>query len=136
MQGAILRTTSYHPFSSFLDLTPNTCTSSSYRPSSTLPSSTFVVFPATEVNFYINNVGTVSKDEKFKIWQNCTYNTRDGRPAPRGKEGALPRPAPKKTIAAPPRPAKYHCCPAPPRPARGSGQTAGRLRGKMKTLKL
>ena len=53
-----------------------------------------------------------------------------------GEGGAPPRPASKKTIAALPRPAKYHCCPAPPRPARGSGQTAGRLRGKMKTLKL
>ena len=48
----------------------------------------------------------------------------------------VPRPALKKMIAAPPRPAKYHYCQAPPRPARGSGQTAGRLRGKMKTLKL
>ena len=51
------------------------------------------------------------------------------RPAPRRKKRLLLRPAPPRKIPLLP-------SPAPPRPARGSGQTAGRLRGKMKTLKL
>ena len=64
--------------------------------------------------------------------------TRDGRPAPRGKGGAPPRPAPKKMIAAPPRPAPQNTIAAQPRPAPPVEvvKTAGRLRGKMKTLKL
>ena len=63
---------------------------------------------------------------------------RDGRPAPRGKGGAPPRPALKKTIAAPPRPAPQNTIAAQPRPAPPVEvvKTAGRLRGKMKTLKL
>ena len=48
------------------------------------------------------------------------------RPAPRRKKRLLPRPAPQNTIAAQPRPA----------PPVEVVKTAGRLRGKMKTLKL
>ena len=56
---------------------------------------------------------------------------------PRGAKG-VPRPAPKKTIAALPRPAPQNTIAAQPRPAPPVEvvKTAGRLRGKMKTLKL
>ena len=66
---------------------------------------------------------------------------RDGRPAPRGEGGAPPRPAPKKRLLprpAPQNPIAAQPRPAPPRPAPPVEvvKTAGRLRGKMKTLKL
>ena len=59
--------------------------------------------------------------------------TRDGR-----ERGAPPRAEKNDCCPAPPRPAKYHYCPALPRPAPPVEvvKTAGRLRGKMKTLKL